>query len=393
MKQHITGSIMSKDILLVMLEFDNWEQARSWSYTGSYAFIDGFRENGHRCTLLPAIHGRAPNAPDSLIHHAETLLAGKTFDEAWVWCNHASFDANFWAWLKKVAPVRVGVVLESLNHSAEELDALPFLAKRRDDAFSCLPHCTHAIAADEVDVKEIETTFGIPAVWNVFMVPEAFIRDDEPPAGDIAAFIGAAYFTGPAYHFPNAGKLLRNRFLSDPRLDGLMNRPHFQLPERSSTALGRFEALHGACREQLLAGRFTSDDLLAFGDELHHLRAELFALFLEGLRLGMACVNLPTLVKAFSGRVIEAMAAAVPSVSWLPPERPVCAELFADGEDIVLFDSVESLAGEIVRMRDNPGLRSQLVRQARKTVRQRHTSRIRCRQYGRWVEAGEAPRF
>ncbi len=366
---------MSKEILLVMLEFDNWEQARSWSYTGSYAFIDGFRENGHRCTLLPAIHGRAPDAPDSFINHAERLLAGKTFDEAWIWCNHAAFDDRFWTWLKTVAPVRVGVVLESLNHSEEELEALPFLARRRDDAFACLPHCTHAIAADEADVLEIQELFGIPTLWNVFMVPEDFIREDAPPAGDVAAFIGAAYFTGPAYNYPKAGNLLRNQFLNDPRLDGLMNRPHFQLPERSSDALARFEELHREMRQHLLAGEVDTKALMAFTDELHRLRARLFALFLEGLRLGMACINLPTLVKAFSGRVIEAMAASVPSVSWLPPDRPACARLFSDGEEVLLFDSVEQLADEITLMRNNPRIRQQLVHRARTGLRQRHTSR------------------
>lgn len=384
---------MPKEILLVMLEFDNWEQARSWSYTGAYAFIDGFRENGHRCTLLPAIHGRAPDAADSLVARAETLLAGRTFDEAWIWCNHAAYDERFWAWFERVAPVRVGVVLESLNHSDEELEALPFLARRRDDAFACLPHCTHAIAADEADVREISELFGIPTQWNVFMVPERFIRDDAPPPGDMAAFIGAAYFTGPAYDFPHAHKLLRNRFLSDARLEGLMNRPHFQLPERSSPALERFEALHREMRERLLADRVDAAALAAYADELHRLRAELFALFIEGLRLGMACVNLPTLVKAFSGRVIEAMAAAVPCLSWLPPQRPECAALFADGDEILYFDTVEALAGSITRMRQAPELGDRLVRSARRGLRQRHTSRIRCGQYGRWLDRGLAPDF
>lgn len=376
-----------------MLEFDNWEQARSWSYTGSYAFIDGFRQNGHRCTLLPAIHGRAPDSPDSFVHHAEALLAGRKFDEAWIWCNHAAFDERFWTWLKTVAPVRVGVVLESLNHSNEELEALPFLAKRRDDSFSCLPHCTHAIAADEADVKEIQTLFGIPTLWNVFMVPEDFIREDAPPTSDIAAFIGAAYFTGPAYNFPKAGNLLRNRFLNDPRLDGLMNRPHFQLPERSSDALTRFESLHRETRQSLVAGTIDAAGLDAFSNELHGIRAELFALFLEGLRLGMACVNLPTLVKAFSGRVIEAMAASVPSVSWLPPDRPECARLFENGGEVLLFDSVEKLAGEITMMRADPEIRHQLVQRARTGLRKRHTSRIRCHQYGRWIDVAETPCF
>lgn len=383
----------TKDILLVMLEFDNWEQGRSWSYTGAYAFLDGLRENGHRCTLLPALHGRAPDAPDSTIHRAPELLAGKTFDEAWVWCNHAVFDDTFWSWLKTVAPVRIGVVLESLNHSQDELEALPFLAKRKDDAFACLPHCTHAIAADEADVAEIASVFGIPALWNVFMVPQRFVLDLPPPAGDVASFIGAGYFTGPAYNFPKAPNLPRNRFLRDERLNGLMDRPHFRLPERSSEALPRFESLHRDARSALAEGRMDSAGLAAYGDALIELRGEIFAMFLDGLRLGMACVNLPTLVKAFSGRVIEAMAAGVPSVSWLPPDRPACAALFDDGEDLLLFSTVEDLIERLQALRADPKLRQRLVTHARQTLLRLHTSEIRCRQYGDWIDRGARPDF
>ena len=146
-------------------------------------------------------------------------------------------------------------------------------------------------------------------------------------------------------------------------------------------------------RQSLLAGEVDAATLAGFTDELHRLRADLFALFLEGLRLGMACVNLPTLVKAFSGRVIEAMAASVPSLSWLPPDRPECARLFADGADVLLFDTVENLAGKITALRAQPDFRHQLVHQARTGLRQRHTSRIRCSQYSRWIDAAETPDF
>ncbi|MCX9156186.1 hypothetical protein OPU71_08625 [Niveibacterium sp. 24ML] len=70
---------MSKNILLVMLEFDNWTQARAWSYTGAYAFHDGLIENGHRCTLLPALWGRDPGAADSYLHRAPASLSQAVF--------------------------------------------------------------------------------------------------------------------------------------------------------------------------------------------------------------------------------------------------------------------------------------------------------------------------
>jgi len=384
---------MAKEILLVILEFDNWEQGRSWSYTGSYAFLDGLSSNGYRCTVLPAIYGRSPDALDSFIHHAPELFAGKQFDEAWIWCNHATYDETFWNWIKSVAPVRVGVVLESLHYTPHELQALPFLADREKDALSGLRHCTHALAADEADVTEISETFGIPAAWNVFMVPERFVRSDPPPESDMAAFIGAGYFTGPAYNYPLAYTLPRNQYLSNPELARLMNRPHFQLPERSSDVLPRFEALHLTMKTRLLAGDLDARNLEAFTDELVELREQIFALFLEGLRIGMACVNLPTLVKAFSGRVIEAMAACVPSVSWLPPDRPRCDALFADGKDLVLFNTMDELGDKLLLIRQQPHLRAALVSSARNSLLERHTSHIRCAQYATWLDNAISPTF
>jgi hypothetical protein len=384
---------MAKEILLVMLEFDNWEQGRSWSYTGSYAFLDGLRSNGHHCTVLPAIHGRSPDSADSFIHHAPDLFAGKTFDEAWIWCNHATFDEKFWSWLKRVAPVRVGVVLESLHYTQEELLALPFLAEREKDAYASLRHCTHALAADEADVTEITETLGIPATWNVFMVPEQFIRSDPPPTSDIAAFIGAGYFTGPAYNFPLAHTLPRNQYLNSPELSLLMNRPHFQLPERSSDVLPRFESLHQKMKARLLAGALDANSLEHFVSELQELREQIFTMFLEGLRIGMACVNLPTLVKSFSGRVIEAMAAGVPSVSWLPPNRGSCEKLFSDGKDLLLFNTIEELIDKLMLLRQQPQLKTTLVNSARNILLERHTSKIRCAQYAAWLDNASSPTF
>lgn len=383
---------MSKKILLVLLEFDNWGHGRSWSYTGGYAFLDGLRENGHDCTLLPYIHGRGAQAADNPTWHAPALLAGETFDEAWIWCNHAAFAPEFWDWLKSVAPVRVGITLESLNHSPEELTALPFLDDRHDESLACLRHCTHALACDEADAAEITRTLGIPSLLNVFMVPERFVREDPPPSGDMAAFIGAAYYVDRP-EFPLAHTLLRNRFLADPRLAGVMNRPHFQLPERNSQALPHFEALHREMRQRMLEGNFDRTSLQHYGDQLHALRGEIFTLFLEGLRIGLASVNLPSLVKSFPGRVIEAMAASVPCLSWVPPERPLCASLFTDGEEFLAYDSVPALVAKIDTLRDNPALAQTLVNTARQRLLKRHTSAIRCRQYSTWLSEGTAPIF
>lgn len=379
---------MAKKILFVLLEFDNWQRGRGWSYTGSYAFIDGFARNGHQCTLLPALFGRAPDADDSFIKHAPRLLAGEQFDEAWVWSNHACYDENFWSWLKEVAPVRVSVALESLNYTPFEHEVLPFLQEWVDSGYASLPHCTHALVPDEMDVPAIESRFGIPAAQNIFLLPEELVLDAPPPEKEVASFIGSTYFTGPGYDLPKAHLLPRNLYLADRRLEGLMDRPHFQLPERNSDTLARFETIHKEVTERLQAGRLDRSAFDAYTNELMTLRRDLFSLLLDGYRLGMANINLPTLIKSYSGRVLETMAACVPSVSWRIPERPRCAEWFKEDEELVLFDSIEELAQKLTRLRHEPDWRQHLVTNGRQAVLERYTSRIRCRQYSDWLDHG-----
>ena len=369
---------MSKNVLLVMLEFDNWTQARAWSYTGAYAFHDGLVENGHRCTLLPALWDRDPGAADSYLHHAPALLDGETFDEAWVWCVHTRYDEAFWHWLKQVAPVRVGVVMESLSVSEAEATEFPQFAQRKLEVFDQLRHCTHALVADELDAPTITEELGIPATWNVVMVPERFVRFDEAPDVPQAAFIGNKY--GP-----------RKPYLEDPALAPLLTRPH--LPERDTDLPARFDQLHAEARTMLLSDTPSRADLDAFTTGLRALREALFVLHLDGIRMGFANVNLPSMLRAYAGRVTESMAAATPAVSWLPEDRADCARLFAAAKEIVLFDSPESLRSQLERLRDEPVWRNELATAARNTLLVRHTSRIRMRQYQAWIETGTAPDF
>ncbi len=377
-----------KNILFVLLEFDNWQRGRGWSYTGSYAFIDGFARNGHRCFVLPAIFGRPPDGASSFIKHAPSLFAGQKFDEAWVWSNHSSYDENFWGWLKEVAPVRVCVALESLNYTPFEHDILPFLKEWVETGYACLPHCTHAIVPDEIDVATIEERFGIPAAQNIFMVPEELVHNEPAPDHDVASFIGSTYFTGPDYNLPKAALLPRNQYLADSRLNGLMDRPHFKLPERNSATLARFESIHKEVSILLQDGKLDRAGFDTYVAELLLLRSELFRMLLDGYRLGMANINLPTLVKSYSGRVIETMAACVPSVSWRIPDRPQCAQWFKEDEELVLFSSVEELVNKLTRLRHEPAWREHLVRNGRKAVLERYTSRIRCQQYCAWLDHG-----
>jgi SAM-dependent methyltransferase/GT2 family glycosyltransferase len=370
-----------KKILLVQLEFDTWDHARAWSYTGGYSFYDGLTENGHSCTLLPAISGRKPDAPDSFIYAAPELLRGETFDEAWVWCVHTSYDKIFWDWLKTVAPVRVGVVMESLTHSEKEAQEFPHLLTRQEEVYAQLSHCTHALLADEFDIAGVEHQIGIPATWNVPMVPETSVRHDDAPdleSAPKAVFIGSTYGD-------------RRRYLGNAELGTLLIRP--QLPESNSDLPQHFADCHLSARQKLLNREMTPSALVAFTTELRALRKNLFSLTLDGIRSGYCSVNLPSIVKCYPGRVFEAIASATPVAAWRIPDRVLCERLFGNGEEISLFATEAELVCRLQELRQSREKRENQVIGARNTLLVRHTSRIRMCQYQRWIDAGESPDF
>src|SRR5438067_9752015 len=104
---------------------------------------------------------------------------------------------------------------------------------------------------------------------------------------------------------------------------------------------------------------------------LRRVRRELFSQFLEGLQAGSAVVNLPHLVKAYAGRVVEGMAAGRPVVSWDLPDRPRNRALFEEDQEILLFqrDQPEHLAEHLRRLRADPQLGQSLADNARRKVR------------------------
>src|SRR5688572_8330710 len=138
-------------VLLVPVESVNWQRAQAWSYTLGLAFEEGLAANHVDCTVLPGLEGFPPLSPRSWLYHAPRLLEGRTFDQAWIWLNDEGHDAVFFDWLARIAPVRVGVITQSLEYTAAELRDVPDLLARRDRLDQQLRALTHALTVDEYD--------------------------------------------------------------------------------------------------------------------------------------------------------------------------------------------------------------------------------------------------
>jgi glycosyltransferase involved in cell wall biosynthesis len=274
-----------------------------------------------------------------------------------------------------------------------------------------LKYVTHVVVADEIDVARFGDERQLPAMWLPIPVPKRFIINDAPPPR-----MPKALFSGLVYGS-------RARFLADPTLSKLLY--HFVSPENRTLYPTFFNALPMHCYHRRLqrgiaklrvilhSGRSPEKRIAyprlidietnsrfpvcsvytSYLRLLRHIRRQLYSMYLDGLQSGCAVVNLPSLFKSYSSRVVEGMAAGRPVISWQIPDRPQVNALFEDGQEILLFSKNDPshLAAQIQRVLSEPDLSRRIVTNARRKIRQFHTIETRVRQILDWVETGTSP--
>ena len=116
---------------------------------------------------------------------------------------------------------------------------------------------------------------------------------------------------------------------------------------------------------------------------------------MHALRGDPVVVNLPHAVGAYPGRVVEAMAAGRPVVTWDVPGRPRNRALFEDGAEVLLFSGTEpeALASALRRLRGDPARAAAIATNGWQKVRRAHTIERRVQQILTWTDTGEAPVF
>jgi hypothetical protein len=362
-------------VLHLQLEFHRWQDARPWTYSVGLGLEEGLAAAGVQFLTLPS-----PWLP-----RAQEILAGQRFDQLWVEVVHqSSFDEGGLEWLASLAPVRVGLIGESLTYTSEDRalwpELWPRLQQRQRLVTRRLAALTHAVVTDERDAETLNLSGRLPAMWWPQAVPKRYIQAAPPPPPDAPAL-----FAGTAY-----GKRLE--FLNHPSLAGLLAK--FSSPEDRGIYPSLFEALG------LAALTFMQKNLPdwqrsfpEYMDTLRRVRRALFGQFLEGFHAGSAVVNLPHLVKSYAGRVVEGMAAGRPVVSWDLPDRPRNRALYEDGAEILLFDrhQPEHLAEHLRRLRAEPALGQTIAENARRKIRRLHTIERRVAQILDWTTRGVEP--
>ncbi|WHZ25235.1 MAG: hypothetical protein OJF51_000030 [Nitrospira sp.] len=366
-------------ILLVQLEFGTWDRARAWSYLGNFAVEDGLRANGCECVTIPALCDIPDTSPLSWLHHAKDLSAGRRFDQVWVWLVHNRYSDAFLEWLAELAPVRVGLIMESLRYSEEDCRRWPHLLERAGFVERQVKYMTHVLTADEHDADVLNQAGSVQAVFWPSAVPSRFITATiERPSRRESAFYGELY-----------GE--RKGWLAMPGLKNVLIHPP---SAEAATEFPRlFNALHRQMSERLLSGwRPNPTALTEYVGLWRRLREAIFANWLASLKPWSGIVNLPSLFQSYAGRVVEAMAAGRPVISWKIPDRPLTHDLFKDGQEILLYpkDRPSVLKEYVERIGRDADYARNIAAAARAELLRSHTAEARARQWLDWIVTGQS---
>jgi len=360
-------------ILFLSLEFPHWSIARSTGYSIQLGLEEGFRFNDVDFFTITT----------QWFPIARQICNGKRFDQIWVEIVHNNSDDRFWDWLTTLAPVRVGLMSESLKYTPQELDANPGLRGRDERVQDRFKYITHILAVDEMDVEAIKKSDNnLSVLWWPGTIPNRFIVEEISPISK-----NYAVFSGTAYR-------LRAKILQSPNLQGLL--VHQVAPDRHTVPCALFDAMQIVApflsRLQLPGVEVTIPAYLA---TLRYIRRHNFALYLRSLKAYSAIVNLPSYVKAYPGRVQEGMAVGRPVISVEITDRPRNKNLFKDGQEILLYSASEpeQLAEQIRRVLSDPNLANRIATNALQKLKFFHTTEKRVSQVLEWIESGNEPDY
>lgn len=365
-------------ILFIFLDFPNWRLGRSLGYPTQMGVEVALRKSGADVSSIVTMHGLNSDDPGTWLSRARELYDGQRFDQVWIELVHTTYDESFLQWVSTLAPVRLGFVMESLQYEPYVYEMLPPLKARKELVGQRLNYMTHVLLADEQDATDLNQTGRINAMWWPQTVPADSIQLPPPVKNPYAVFYGALY-----------GK--RENWLTHPGLAGLLVQPGPSL-EYQTPYPELYDKLQAQTTEALKGGlKVRPQHLNRYLSLLRAIREDIFGLWLGSLQQGSAVVNLPSFFQGFPGRIYEGMAAGRPVISCTVPGRPRTNALFADNQDILLYDpnSPEQLAEQIRRVQTDADLVRRLTSNASRKLRNAHTAEIRVRQILQWLDSGE----
>lgn len=135
--------VEQKQILLILFDFRDWENSKSWSYISSYLIfheLESIRNNNVNLCLIP-YHYREIDI-DNLLHY---YLKDKKWDEAIIWIPHLKLTKNSIHLIDSHVKKKAFFVSESLIYTSKDIAELPHLATRYKDFTSIADKTTPVI--------------------------------------------------------------------------------------------------------------------------------------------------------------------------------------------------------------------------------------------------------
>lgn len=359
-------------ILFMPLELATWANgAHSWSYAAALAYEAGLRAAGCEVTTLNS--ACSPSCTK--------ILRGQRFDQVWFHCHPKHLDDFvFRQWISDVAPVRVMLCGETVHYSPEKIAAEPWSLSHTQVFEKWAPFVTHAAFVDPADVAKSPVK---RSTWWQQAVPEASVLPvNRHPRRESALFIGTLYPPRDRWLWELGDLLERVESPESDAFQWLFERSHewFQawldrVAEPTGIGPGPRHRYAFGWQIKLALGIYNR---LQVG-----LRRHAFGNFIRALRDGIATVALPSMVKSYSGRVVEGMAAGRPVIAQRLPGHP---PVFEDGAEILHYDSIGEIGEHIRRMKSEPATAAAIAARARAAILKNHTVEKRAADLLRFIE-------
>jgi hypothetical protein len=104
----------SPRILFIFLEFPNWRLGRSLAYPVQMGLEQTLRQSGADVFSVPSLFRMDNNSRGNWLSRLQGMVGERKYDQVWIEAVHADFDEQFLSWVATLAPVRLGMVMESL---------------------------------------------------------------------------------------------------------------------------------------------------------------------------------------------------------------------------------------------------------------------------------------
>lgn len=366
------------NILVIHLEFSKWKSAKSWSYETQLGIFDEFKSEKYVIhNLLNPFGGE--EYKKRFGSYVRAYVKNKKFDQVWVEIVHSNYDQEFLSFLSDLAPVRVAMLGESIYYTEEECSFAPVLKNRFKKIQNVVKYFTHALCVDEADSESLKSP-DLNAVWWVPAIRCRIQHEIEP------IIHSTAIFSGPAY-----GN--RAIFLNDHELKKHLE--HLVPLEKQTQYPLIFDITQFVFKSSLFFPSALNSKLGdAYLGTIHNIRSKLFDLWIEGLKRGIAVVQLPHFVKAFPGRIYEGMAAGRPVITPMLKDRPRAMKLFAPNEEIFFYGNKPSEIIEIIeKLKSDKKYAERVATNALEKIKRLHNVQRRVDQILSWIESDNEPNY